>query len=435
MPSKLNARAAAAHLSWQIIDGGVSLDNALQSYFENSDPKDRGLIQELVYGVCRWYGELDAIAARLLQRPIKRKDRVIHYVLLVGIYQLSHLQTAQHAAVSETVNASRQLGRQWAGSMINGCLRRWLRESESLRVVQHERNRLTHPKWLLDAIDTHWPQFSEQILEANNQRPPMILRVNQRLMTRDEYLLELSSSGFEASADPRSRDAICLAQPAPVVELPGFSEGWVSVQDIAAQIAADILSPDAGDCVLDACAAPGGKAAHIQERSNNELRLDALDISETRVERLRDTFQRLQLHANILCADAQSTSSWEQPEGGYDHIVIDAPCSGTGVIRRHPDIRHHRQPADIENLCETQRQLLENLWPLLKPNGQLLYLTCSILPAENNDQVERFLQATPTAELKTHHHPQALQVTNGHQTLPGVHNMDGFFYALMRKIE
>ncbi|NND82604.1 MAG: 16S rRNA (cytosine(967)-C(5))-methyltransferase RsmB [Gammaproteobacteria bacterium] len=432
MARKLNTRALAARATRQIIDQGRSLDAVLPSLFEQVDlsAQNRSLLQELVYGVCRWYGELDALAGQLLRSPIRNKDRELHFLLLVGLYQLRHLDTAQHAAVAETVSGCQQLNKAWAKKLINGCLRSYLRQPPELSA---DAAHLSHPKWIAGALETAWPDYYNDIVQANNQRPPMCLRVNRRQGSRDQYLEQLHKQNFSALADPYSSDGIVLQQAAPVTALPAFAEGAVSVQDTAAQLACDLLAAQPGESVLDACAAPGGKTAHLLERHDDQLALDALDISARRCEQLQATLNRLQLDAHVVNADAADTQSWDQPDGGYDRIMIDAPCSGLGVLRRHPDIRHHRTAADVDNLVAQQQRLLHGLWPLLKPGGRMLYLTCSILPAENNDQIDAFLASHGDAMLTELSHPSALVLSHGVQTLPGVHEMDGFFYSALTK--
>jgi 16S rRNA (cytosine967-C5)-methyltransferase len=442
MSKKLNTRAVAAKLSWQIVDKGQSLDAVIGDYFNTHEqsPQDRGLIQEMVYGVCRWYGELDHVAAGLLQKPIRNKDRVIHFVLLVGLYQLRHIDTAEHAAVAETVAACKQLQKMWAKNLINGCLRSYLREiglnerSSANSISSPEiRDRQSHPDWIVAAITNAWPDYVAKILHANNLRPPMCLRVNARRCSRDDYLLELNAAGIEAIADPYSCDGVIPCKAVPVSNLPGFEEASVSVQDTAAQLACGILDAQIGDTVLDACAAPGGKAAHLLERANNQLELHALDISERRCEQLHGTLLRLDLDAKVFVADASAKPNWPTPDLGYDRILIDAPCSGLGVIRRHPDIKHHRRPEDIVALNEIQQKLLQQLWLLLKPGGKLLYMTCSILPSENQLQIDAFIRSHADAQALSFDHPLALELEFGKQTLPGVHNMDGFYYCLLEK--
>ncbi|MBX2849208.1 MAG: 16S rRNA (cytosine(967)-C(5))-methyltransferase RsmB [Acidiferrobacterales bacterium] len=437
MSKKINSRAIAAQLSWQIIDRGQSLDAALGQYFEATtlSIQDRGFIQELVYGVCRWYGALDNTAHKLLKSPIRKKDRVVHYVLLVGLYQLGHLRTAEHAAVSETVNACIRLKKPWAKNLINGCLRTFLRQTEN-----HENDHLTdyrasHPMWMQERFERDWPNHIDKILQANNLRPPMCLRVNRIRYSVDQYLQQLSDVQIQANPDPFSNDGIILQQAVSVESLPGFYDGAVSVQDSAAQLACEFLRLEQGQNVLDACAAPGGKTAHALEKTNDQITMTALDISELRCGQLHNTLDRLKLDARVYCADAALAPTWPTPDSGYDRILIDAPCSGTGVIRRHPDIKHHRTIDDIAALRVKQRDILQNLWPLLKSGGYLLYLTCSIFSEENEQQISQFLGSQNDAMLETIKHPNALTLSFGSQTLPGVHDMDGFYYALLHKKE
>ena len=434
MAKQLNSRAAAAKLAWQIIDQGQSLDAVLANYFEsleeNPTSQNKAFIQELVYGVCRWYGELDVLSGKLLRSPIRKKDRVVHFVLLVGLYQLRHLDTAEHAAVGETVSACKQLNKSWAKNLINGCLRSYLRAPIAPLENPDE---VAHPQWMSAAIHTAWPDYAIDLFKANNQRPPMCLRVNSRQFKRDDYLVELSKVEIEAEADPYVSDGIILTRPCAVNLLPQFFSGACSVQDTAAQLAAEILAPEAGMKVLDACAAPGGKTAHLLERMDNQLDLHALDISERRIQQLHSTLERLALTATLITTDASAEPNWQVPESGYDRILIDAPCSGLGVIRRHPDIKHHRRISDIDKLTKVQEQLLINLWTTLKPGGLLLYMTCSILPSENELQMKKFVSSQNDAMLVAIEHPNALDLELGKQTLTGVHDMDGFYYCLLKK--
>jgi len=433
MSKPLNTRAAAAHISWRIIDGGKSLDAALAKILESHsyDAKDRAFIQELVYGVCRWYGALDKTASTLLRSPIRKKDRVVHFVLLTGLYQLQYLQTADHAAVAETVNACSQIKKPWAKNLINGCLRTHLRNAQN--VDKDEASQLSLPNWILLELENAWPNYIDRITSAINQRPPLCLRINRRQTTRDNYLEKLRSADLGAEPDEHSADGIILNQAVPVVALPDFFQGIVSVQDTAAQLVCDFIQAEQKMSVLDACAAPGGKTAHILERADNQLDMTALDVSETRCDQLKETLARLGLNANVFCADASQSPTWSVTKAGYDRILIDAPCSGIGVIRRHPDIKHHRTRADIKSLAELQYQILQNLWPLLRPGGLLLYVTCSILPQENEHQIGQFVDNQNDAMLKKINHPNALPLQYGVQTLPGVHDMDGFYYSLITK--
>ena len=446
MTKKLNTRAVAARLCWQIIDKGKSSGELLRESLAKSDlgDQDRGLVQELCYGVCRWYGDLDTVANKLLSKPIRNKDRVVHFILLVGLYQLRHLATPNHAAVDETVKACRQLDKVWAKNLVNGCLREYLRQHKNQNVTNVAGTHTpamqygnSHPEWMLHEISNAWPDYADLIIAANNQRPPMCLRVNSRQITRDQYLESLIALEIPGTLDPYSIDGIILNKPVNVGALPGFNTGLVSVQDTAAQLACDILQPESGQTILDACAAPGGKTAHILERTDNAVHMHAMDISERRCVQLKQTLDRINLKAEIIVADASqsadSNNAWLPPKEGYDRILIDAPCSGLGVIRRHPDIKHHRRPSDIEQLNQIQTKLLANLWHQLKPGGLMLYMTCSILPCENDRQVASFLAVHTDAHLEEFDHPNALSLTIGKQTLPGVHCMDGFYYCLLRK--
>ncbi len=431
MPKKINTRAAAARICWQIIDQGRSLDAAMADYIETQQPspQDKGFVQEVVYGVCRWHGELEQVAKSFLRNPIRKKDRIVHFLLLVGLYQLRYLETANHAAVAETVQACKQVNKVWAKKLLNGCLRNYQRNP----VDVSDPITLSHPKWLQEQLSQAWPNHSLAIMHANNQRPPMCIRVNAMKHSRDDYLQQLNEHDIQSEKDPHSRDGIILNKPVGVTKLPDFAHGSCSVQDTAAQQAAEFLQLAPKQAVLDACAAPGGKTAHILERLNNDGLVHALDVSEQRCEQLTSTLQRLQLNAGIYTADASTPPSWPVPEDGYDRILIDAPCSGLGVIRRHPDIKHHRKPSDITQLSNIQTALLENLWQHLKPGGLLLYMTCSVLPVENEQQVKRFVESNNNAIVMNIEHPCALSQKYGVQTLPGVHSMDGFYYSLLKK--
>lgn len=436
MSSQYNTRAAAAALCQKIIDQGQSLDRALSEFFTNNQysPADKGFVQELVYGVCRHKGLLDVVASQLLQKPLRNKEQLVHQLLLVGLYQLHFLDTPAHAAVGETVKASKQLGKTWASKLINGCLRNYQRKQDDIQryLAQQTSPETTHPQWIAEAIKQTWPDYAEQIFTANDQRAPMCLRVNQHHNSREQYLEKLDNQEIQAKHDPFSKDGIILDKAVAVSQLPDFDNGHVSVQDTAAQLACSILDASPNQTVLDACAAPGGKAAHLQEAADNQLQLQALEISETRVSSLKDTFSRLNLSAEIFKGDATDLSSWPHFEA-YDRIIIDAPCSGLGVIRRHPDIKHHRRESDIQTLVELQNSILNSLWPLLKPSGQLLYMTCSILPSENQQQIQKFISDNQDAVCLDFKHPNAIDLDFGKQTLPGVHGMDGFYYALLGK--
>ena len=348
---------------------------------------------------------------------------------------MQHISTADHAAVAETVNGAKKAKKIWAVKLLNACLRRFQRDQtdKNLEVNPKDLHELTHPDWLVERLKADWPDHWPAVLQANDERPAMCLRVNTARVSRADYLQRLSTLEIAARADPMSNAGIILEAAKPVTALPGFEDGDCSVQDTAAQLAVQLLAPMPQQQILDACSAPGGKLAHILELTQGLASVDAMDIESTRVESIKQTLERLQLNANVATADASDPNTWPFEDRQYDKILIDAPCSGTGVIRRHPDIRHHRRAQDIEALQPLQAAIMDACWGALKPGGQLLYATCSVLNAENEQQASAFLQRHKTATAIRLEHPCALALEIGAQTLPGVHPMDGFYYAMFEK--
>jgi 16S rRNA (cytosine967-C5)-methyltransferase len=422
-------RLQAALALQQVVDGNRSIDSVLATIPES---RDRGLVQELVYGGARWYSQLDAIAARLLAKPLKAKDRDIHMLLIIGLYQLRHLDTQAHAAVHETVEAA--AAKPWARGVLNACLRRAQRESEQLTALidADVTLRTSHPQWLVDRLRDEYPDRWEQILTANNAHPPLHLRVNLRRVSRSDYLAQLAEAGIDAQALPVSDAGIALERPVAVSALPGFADGLVSVQDGAAQRSAQLLDLAPGQRVLDACAAPGGKAMHILEHQPDLAALLMVEQSRERATRIDDNLRRLGLSGEVRVADATDPDSWwdHQP---YQRILLDAPCSATGVIRRHPDIKLHRTAEQVRNAAKLQAKLLDRLWPLLERGGKLLYVTCSVLAEENGHQVDHFLARTGDATAVPLQIPEASPQTSGVQLLPGQLGCDGFYYACLAK--
>ncbi|MBR2514009.1 MAG: 16S rRNA (cytosine(967)-C(5))-methyltransferase RsmB [Halomonas sp.] len=398
--------------------------------------RDRGLLKELCYGTCRRLPRLEALANKLLKQPFKKRDSDVHALLLVGIYQLLYMRIPAHAAVGETAGAARLLGKEWATRVLNGCLRRLQREAEALQadVDREEHIALEHPPWLLTALRDAWPEQWRAIAEANNEPGPMTLRVNQHHNDREAYLAQLVEQGLSGYLCPHAPDGITLNTPCDVSVLPGFEQGHVSVQDEAAQLSAALLgpalAPRPGAHVLDACCAPGGKTAHLLEQF--DIALTAIDSDNQRLGRVDDTLNRLGLTAELQHADATQQDWWSGTS--FDAILLDAPCSGTGVIRRHPDIKTLRRKEDIRQLAKLQQQLLDNLWSLLRPGGTLLYATCSVLPAENADQIDAFLARTPDAKVTTPSDVAwGIQSGQGRQLFPEQGSHDGFFYARLEK--
>ncbi|MBB4861837.1 16S rRNA (cytosine967-C5)-methyltransferase [Pseudomonas nitritireducens] len=430
-----NPRLAAARALAAVLAGRASLGSSLPTQLENVEPRDRGLVQELAFGAARWQPRLSTLAARLLQKPFKAGDRDVEALLLVGLYQLLYTRIPPHAAIGETVGCADKLKKPWAKGLLNAVLRRAQRESESLlaEVDKDPAARLAHPRWLQKALKQQWPEQYEAICAANNSHPPMTLRVNRRHGSRDAYLEELNRVGFEATACEFSRDGINLVQPCDVRELPGFAEGRISVQDEAAQLAADLLELAPNQRVLDACCAPGGKTCHLMEAEPALAGVVAVDLEESRLVRVRENLARLQLKAELFAADARDTARWWDGKP-FQRILLDAPCSATGVIRRHPDIKLTRTAEDIPALAQLQGELLDALWATLEVGGVLVYATCSVMPQENSEQIAAFLSRTPGARELDLPGTWGIKQPHGRQLFPQQTGHDGFYYAKLIKI-
>ena len=424
-------RQTAARALVRIIDKGQTLDRALEAI----DPSaNKALIQEMLYGVLRWYHRLHALTEALLKQGLKKRDRDVYMLLLVGLYELLYMDNEQYAVVNETVSAANTLGKSWAKGLLNACLRRAQREHEALQknLDQNDASHYSHPDWFIDLVRNQYPHHWQRVLQANNERPPMHLRVNTRTTTRADYLALLAENGMGAHALDSSTTAIALATPMPVDKLPAFDRGGVSVQDGAAQLAAELLDVRPGDRVLDACAAPGGKAGHLLERHPEMGQLVLVERSPGRSEHIVENFRRLGVDAVIKIADAACPQDWWDGRL-FQRILLDAPCSATGVIRRHPDIKLHRTLQHIAEATRLQRKILRALWPLLEPGGKLLYVTCSILSAENQEQIAAFLGERTDATDLALDLDWAQQRCPGVQILPGTKGLDGFYYACLQK--
>lgn len=424
-----NVRALAAQTLFEVVDKGVSLSTQLPVATKLVAPKDKALLQTMCYGVLRYLPSLEHYCSKLLDKPLKGKNRVFQFLLYVGIYQLQHMRVPAHAAVAETVNALTDLRAPGLKGLVNAILRNFQRQQAELETSAQSNLvcQYNHPSWFIKAVQAGYPNDWQTILEANQQQAPMWLRVNQRVQSTDDYaaLLSLAEIGF--SREARFVDGLLLDSPCDVDKLPKFSAGAVSVQDAAAQLAARLLEPQNGDRVLDACAAPGGKTCHLLELANIDV--VALDADATRLARVEDNLQRLNLTAQCLQGDASQPESWWNGEL-FDRILLDVPCSATGVIRRHPDIKWLRRATDIDDLAALQGKILEQIWSLLKPGGTLLYATCSVLPKENREQIRAFLSKHTDAELLPLH-AEDTPDSPGLQFLPGI--SDGFYYAKLTK--
>ncbi|EPF9729790.1 16S rRNA (cytosine(967)-C(5))-methyltransferase RsmB [Vibrio fluvialis] len=424
----MNVRAAAAQVLFQVVDKGQSLSMVLPAAQQNIRPRDHALLQEICYGALRYLPRLESIANALMDNPLKGKQRVFHHLILVGIYQLSFMRIPAHAAVGETVEGAQDLKGPRLRGLINAVLRNYQRNQEQLdaQAVSHNAGKYGHPSWLLKLLQSAYPQQWEAIVEANNSKAPMWLRVNHQHHDRDAYQALLNNENIDSSVHSQAEDALKLAAPCDVTKLPGFEKGWVSVQDAAAQLSLHYLQPQDGELILDCCAAPGGKTAHILERTQGS-EVVAIDCDDTRLKRVHDNLKRLNLSAKVVCGDARYPQEWWQGSQ-FDRILLDAPCSATGVIRRHPDIKWLRRAEDIAALAELQREILDAMWQQLKPGGTLVYATCSITPQENVLQVKDFLARTSDAQLV------GSELDNpGRQILPGEEDMDGFYYAVLTK--
>ncbi|MFJ4350410.1 16S rRNA (cytosine(967)-C(5))-methyltransferase RsmB [Pseudomonas sp. NPDC089428] len=431
----MNPRLAAARALAAVLSGKASLNSSLPAQLDKVEERDRGLTQDLAFGTARWQPRLDLLAAQLLQKPFKAADADVQALLLVGLYQLFYTRIPAHAAIGETVGCADKLKKPWAKGLLNAVLRRAQREGEEL-LAGMERDpvvRTAHPRWLQKSLKAFWPEQWEAICAANNAHPPMILRVNRRHHSRDAYLALLAEAGVAASACQYSRDGIVLAEACDVRGLPGFAEGWVSVQDEAAQLSADLLELAPGQRVLDACCAPGGKTCHLLEAEAGLGHVVAIDLEAKRMTRVRENLDRLQLDAELIACDARDTASWWDGKP-FQRILLDAPCSATGVIRRHPDIKLTRQADDIPALATLQGELLDALWPTLEVGGMLLYATCSSLPTENTEVIDAFLARTPGARELDLSTAAGLRQPHGRQLLAQEGGHDGFYYAKLIKI-
>ncbi len=432
MTGSLSPRAVAAKAVHEVTANGRNLDRALEMASVGLEGRDRSFTRALAYGTVRGYPRYAALSGLLLTRPLKRRDRVLADLVAVGLCQLDAMRVPAHAAVKETVAAARALGRPAAAGLINAVLRRYQRERTALaeQLSSSPEFRWAHPAWLIDRIRADWPEDWEAVLGANNRQAPMWVRVSRRHGSRDGWVARYAALGGAAEPGP-APESLRLGEPVDVAELPGFAEGEVSVQDAAAQLAAGLLDPRPGEQVLDACAAPGGKTGHLLELAP-EAHVTALDSDPARAARITDNLARLGLEARVKVADAARPEDWHDGTP-YDRILVDAPCSGTGVIRRHPDIKLLRRADDIESLSAAQDRLLDALWPLLRPGGRLLYCTCSVLREENARRAGAFLERHRDASAVRLEAAWGRADGPGRQILPGETGMDGFYYACLHK--
>ncbi len=429
----ISVRTAAAQILAQILKGQGSLSSLLPTYQHQVSEQDRPLLQELCFGTCRYHPQLSAYVDCLVDKPLRGKDTDIQALLLLGLYQLLHTRIPDHAALGETVEVTRYLKKPWATNLVNGVLRKFQRDKSKIdELLAHNLAfQSNHPAWLEGQLRKYWPKQLPDIIGANNSHPPFSLRVNIQKIGREDYLRLLGDSGILAVKTSLSPYGVTLKTPCDPRKLPYFAEGWISVQDEAAQLSADLLQLAPNMRVLDACAAPGGKTGHMLEIEPT-LDVIALDADERRLVRVQENLSRLKLNANLLAGDGTRPQDWWDGEP-FDRILLDAPCSATGIIRRHPDIKVLRTPEEIAKLSMLQGQLLDSLWPLLKPNGLLVYATCSVMPKENTQVIEAFLRRQTSAEHLEIAANWGIAQTCGRQLLPEIEGSDGFYYAILRQ--
>ncbi len=432
MAGGASSRAVSARIICQLLAGQGSLSNLLP---RGEAQPDAPLIQEICYGVCRYFFALRRIVDLRLTKPLRSKDQDVDALLLVGAYQIFCMRIPDHAAVNETVNAASLLKKPWARGLLNGVLRQLVTaESQWLELLRSgpEEVRYLHPQWLIDSIRLDWPDHWEKVLAANNHHAPMTLRVNLSKTTPGHYQQNLTVLGMESRRGTLAESCLYLSSPCPVQNLPGFFDGLASVQDEASQLVAGLMDLAPRQRVLDACAAPGGKTAACLESEPLLTSITAVDIDGLRAKNIEENLQRLGLSAELKVADAADTGSWW--DGRLFHrILLDAPCSATGVIRRHPDIKILRTGDEVEQLARRQRKLLKHLWQCLEPEGLLLYTTCSLQRKENETVIGQFLDQTADAKHQAIEADWGVECRFGRQLLPVSEGNDGFYYALLKK--
>lgn len=402
--------------------------------------RERALAMELANGVLRWYWKLDYLLNQFLEKPLRNKEQDLKLLLLMALYELVELNTPDYAVVNEAVSASKALGKQWARAMINAVLRAFIRDQQACleKMQSNQEAYYSHPYWLIALLKKDWPEHWQFILQANNQRPPLWLRVNARQNMAEAYKALLLEHGLPSSSHAFAPQALKLEQGVDVTALPGFAQGQVSVQDAGAQLAAGLLDVHAGQRVLDLCAAPGGKTCHVLELEPGIASMTAVELEEGRMNRVRENLHRLNLQVELIVADASDASTWWDGKW-FDRIMVDVPCSATGVIRRHPDIKTLRRAEDIPALAEIQQKILQQAWQMLAPGGKLLYITCSVLRAENEAQIAQLLathkDATELPLIAPGSGEWGIACEHGRQLLPGENDNDGFYFCCLGKSE
>ncbi|MBW4935058.1 16S rRNA (cytosine(967)-C(5))-methyltransferase RsmB [Marinobacter sp. F4206] len=432
MPGQGQPMRAVAAEVLLAVESGQSLSQCLPPALARLPMNERPVLQALCYGTCRWFHRLDGELRGRLKKPLRTPDRIVHHLMLVALFQLRFSQQATYAILNETVEACRALDKPHLTGLVNGVLR--AAERDGAPEPANDADRFSHPAWMVEKLRHNWPDDWQRILDANNAQAPMTLRVNALRFTREEYLVLLAEAGIGARATRFAPCGIQLDRPVPVEQLPWFADGAVSVQDEAAQLCTTLLDLAPDQRVLDACAAPGGKTCAILEACGDLAEVVAIDESPARLPRVQENLDRLDLKATLTQADAADTDQWWDGEG-FDRILLDVPCSASGVIRRHPDIKLLRRETDIVPLAGIQLGLLEAMWSILKPGGRLVYATCSVFPQENHRIIQRFRKQQDTAVLVEPEVSWGRDMGAGRQLLPDANSHDGFFYAVLEKPE
>jgi len=438
----VNSSFSARHqaLNWlnMVVRDGRSVNDILanSNSSDNLSSSQISFAKQQLFGSLRFYHQIKAILDQLLEKPLKQKDLDVYSILVLGIYQLRYMSVPDHAAISESVELTRQIKKPWASRLVNGCLRSYQRQVKEIeqKLAKAQTFKTSHPNWIINQIEADWGDKAQTILEANNQQAPMTIRVNQQRVSRTDYQQMLQSEGMESTAHPLAKDGLVMHSACDVFKLPKFEQGWVTVQDAAAQLVVDLMSLEPNMVVLDGCAAPGGKTTHILQREPS-TRLTSVEKSESRLKRIEQTLERLNMECQLTCADIIEHQTWWNGEL-FDRILIDVPCSASGVIRRNPDIKLHRKKLDLTNIVELQAKILAQTWKLLKPGGRLVYATCSIFKDENEKQIEHFvkkhdaklIRLEQVIDSKLHRHSEI-----GHQIFPGDFQMDGFYLCCLEK--
>ena len=433
-----NPRLIAIRWLTQVIKDGTSVNQLMAQSDDKLEPQDRGLAKQLLFGSLRFYHQLSTITNNLLNKPFKAKDTDILMVLVSGLYQLKYLAVPDHAAISESVELTRLLDKSWASGIVNGVLRSYQRESKNLesQLAKSVQFQFSHPGWMVKRIRQDWPESADSILAENNRQAPMTIRLNSLKTDQSSYLTKLDLLTVNSVIHPLAKDGLVLEKPMDVSLLPGFSDGEVTVQDAAAQLAVEMMDLKKGQRVLDGCSAPGGKTTHLIQRQP-DIQLTAVELSASRADKITQTLARLGMQCNLKIADILDTESWWDGQL-FDRILIDVPCSASGVIRRNPDIKVHRLATDIAPLVAIQKQILEKCWQLLKPGGRLIYATCSIFKAENEEQILHFMDNQPVKMVTM---PEIIdqqlssRASVGYQILPGEIQMDGFYLCGLEKTQ